>query len=198
MARTQAADYEQRRADIVEQAAKLYAARGFRGASVSDVAEACGISKSLVYHYFPSTRDILYSVMSSHVEALVDAAKAAHEEPAPPREKLQRLLHSFLALYAGAADRQTVLLNELDQLTPEARARIVGVQRQVVDLVEAILGEARPELTGSDRHRVVTMLFFGMINWLHTWYDPQRSIKPDAVADLTSALFLDGLMRVPL
>ena len=147
MARTQAADYEQRRAEIVERAAKLYAERGFRGASVSDVAEACGISKSLVYHYFPSTRDILYSVMSSHVEALVDAAKAAHAQAVPPREKLQRLLHGLLA-HAGAADRQTVLLNELDQLTPEARVRIVGAQRQVVDLVEAILGEARPDLTG--------------------------------------------------
>jgi AcrR family transcriptional regulator len=198
MARTQAADYELRRADIVEKAAGLYAAKGFRGASVSDVAEACGISKSLVYHYFPSTRDILFSVMSSHVEDLLAAVETAGARNAAPRVKLKALLRDFLALYAGAADRQTVLLNELDQLDPEARAKIVGAQRLVIDKVEAILGEVRPDLSTSDKHRVVTMLFFGMINWLHTWYDPEQPIKPDAVADLAAALFLDGLERAPL
>ena len=49
MARPQAADYDDRRAAIVEQAARLYAERGFLGASLSDLAKACKTSKSLIY-----------------------------------------------------------------------------------------------------------------------------------------------------
>ena len=72
MARTQAADYEERREAIVERAADLFASRGFLGASVSDIAKACKTSKSLLYHYYPSKEDVLYAVMLSHVDRLVD------------------------------------------------------------------------------------------------------------------------------
>jgi AcrR family transcriptional regulator len=195
MARTQAPDYEQRRAEIVGKAADLYAAKGFRGASVSDIADACKISKSLVYHYFPSTRDILFEVMNSHVEALLRASSAARAAPGAPRQKLEGLLHAFLELYAGAASRQTVLLNEIDQLGEEARAKIVGDQRRIVDDVQALLAEVRPDLLQDARGRVVTMLVFGAINWLHTWYDPAGPIRPPVVADLAAALILDGLER---
>ena len=71
MARTQAADYEERRTAIVEQAARLFAERGFLGASIADLAEACDSSKSLIYHYYASKEDILYDVMHSHVRALL-------------------------------------------------------------------------------------------------------------------------------
>jgi AcrR family transcriptional regulator len=198
MARTQAPDYEQRRADIVEKAAELYAARGFRGASVSDIARACAISKSLVYHYFPSTRDILFEVMNAHVEALLEACAAAKAAQGTPRQKLEGLLHAFLELYAGAAARQTVLLNEIDQLTEAGRAKIVGDQRRIVAEVQALIVEIRPDLPDDARGRVVTMLVFGMINWLHTWYDPSGAVRPPAVADLAAALILDGLERAHL
>jgi hypothetical protein len=34
-----------------------------------------------------------------------------------------------------------------------------------------------------------------VINWLHTWYDPDGPIRPPVVADLAAALILDGLER---
>lgn len=71
MARTQSPDYDKRREGIVQQAAKLFAKQGFLGASVSDLAKACKTSKSLVYHYFPSKEDVLYGVMSAHLDDLV-------------------------------------------------------------------------------------------------------------------------------
>jgi AcrR family transcriptional regulator len=46
MARTQAADYGQRREAIVEAAAGLYAQHGFLGASLADLAASCNTSKS--------------------------------------------------------------------------------------------------------------------------------------------------------
>jgi len=63
MARTQAADFEQRREKIVERAAQLFAERGFLGASIADLAKACKTSKSLIYHYYSSKEEILFDVM---------------------------------------------------------------------------------------------------------------------------------------
>ena len=76
MARPQSPDYDKRREAILRAAARLFARQGFNGASVADLAAACGSSKSLVYHYFPSKEDILHAVMSAHLELLVRAETA--------------------------------------------------------------------------------------------------------------------------
>ena len=194
MARTQAADYEQRREAILDQAARLYARRGFQGASLSDLAAACSTSKSLIYHYYSSKDDILFDVMRSHVEALLTEAEAIAAEDGAPEDKLRRLSRAFLALYAGAAARHRVLLNELDQLTPERRALVVGMQRRLIDIVEAILGRIQPNAQAAVR-RPTAMLFFGMINWTHTWLRPDGPVTPAEIADLSTDIFLDGLKR---
>lgn len=189
MARTQAADYEQRREAIVDHAARLFARRGFDGSSVADLAKACDTSKSLIYHYYPSKEDILYAVMSSHIDQLVADVDAVLLRGGTASEQLDALIHAFMTHYVGAADRQKVLLNELDSLPAEQRAAIVARQRRVIDAAQALLVALDPEL-GLDpaRARAKTMLLFGMINWTHTWYDPDGPIPPAQIADMALAM----------
>ncbi|HTT82618.1 MAG TPA: TetR/AcrR family transcriptional regulator [Rhizomicrobium sp.] len=192
MARTQAADYEERRAAIVEQAAQLFAERGFLGASIADLAEACDSSKSLIYHYYASKEDILFDVMHSHVRALLDAANDVAGTPAAPVAKLRNLTIAFMRLYVGAAARHRVLLNELQQLSDEQRKTIIGIQRRLVEIVETILGEIQPELP-MPLKRPAAMLYFGMINWTHTWLDPEGPADPKHIAILAAEIFLGGI-----
>ncbi|MCH4150546.1 MAG: TetR/AcrR family transcriptional regulator [Sphingobium sp.] len=185
MARTQAADYEERREAIVERAADLFASRGFLGASVSDIAKACKTSKSLLYHYYPSKEDVLYAVMLSHVDRLVDDVDEALARPGDAGEKLRVLLTLFMRHYVGAAARQKVLLNDLDNLPADKRAAIVAKQRQLVDAAQALITEIDPRLAeDKTKARAKTMLLFGMINWTGHWYDASGPIKPDAIADM--------------
>ena len=198
MARTQAADYEERREAIVENAAKLFAKTGFLGASVANLAKACATSKSLIYHYYPSKEDILFAVMSSHIDQLNEDVGAVMALPADPGDRLQMLVHKFMQHYVGAADRQKVLLNELDNLPPEWRAEIVKKQRAIIDAVRNLLVALKPELAADHaRARVQTMLLFGMINWTHTWYDPKGPVSADDVADMAMALIMPEAGRAP-
>lgn len=194
MARTQAAEYDQRREHIVEQAARLYAKNGFLGASVSDLAEACDISKSAIYHYYPSKEDILFDVMYSHIAGLEESARMIASAEAPPEERLRRLARAFMELYVGAQARHKVLLNELDQLPKARRISIVKLQRELVDITGGILAELAPTLKRSAAsRRAATMLFFGMINWTHTWFDPNGPISADAFADMAVSTIISGL-----
>jgi AcrR family transcriptional regulator len=194
MARTQAADYDQRRLAIVEAAAELYAQFGFLGASLVDLAERCKSSKSLIYHYYASKEDILFDVMSSHIEALNAAADEVLALDLAAREKLRALAHTFMQLYVGASARHKVLLNELDHLPSRRRATIVARQRRLIAVVEDLFAEIRPDLKRSKGlMRPTAMLFFGMINWTHTWFDPRGQATPSMVADLTVDLMLAGL-----
>jgi len=197
MARTQAEDYDQRKEAIVDAAAALYARRGFNGASVADLAERCRTSKSLIYHYYQSKEDILFDVMVSHVRALDEAARDAQAGAGDAGDKLRRVAHAFMALYVGAADRHKVLLNELDNLDDKRRAEIVKTQRGLIEIVQRLLGEIEPKLRRrAGATYAAAMLFFGMINWTHTWFDPKGPVSADAIADMAVDLALGGLERV--
>lgn len=199
MARTQAEDYEERRGEIVGKAARLFAERGFHGASIADLAQACGTSKSLLYHYYDSKEDILYDVMHSHVRALLDAAEQIAAERLAPAERLRAITQRFMQLYLGAADRQRVLLNELGHLRDSQRKTIVGIQRRLIEIIEGILTELRPALSGASAlKRPAAMLYFGMINWMHTWLDPKGRAKPAKIAEMGANIFLDGLSAAGL
>ena len=196
MARTQAAEYDERKEAIVAAAAALYASRGFNGVSVADLAQRCKISESLIYHYYASKEDILYDVMISHVRALDVAAREAIAGEAPAERKLRELAHRFMALYVGAADRHKVLLNDLDDLPKARRAEIVAVQRGLIETVRKLLIEIEPALKRTSGHSLAAaMLFFGMINWTHTWFDAHGQVSPGALAEMVVDLTLGGLRK---
>ena len=196
MARTQAADYDERKQAIVETAAALFASRGFNGASVADIAQRGKISKSLVYHYYQSKEDILYDVMISHVRALEDAAREVMEELHTSERKLRELTHRFMALYVGAADRHKVLLNDLDHLPKARRAEIVAVQRRLIETVQKLLVEIEPALKRkSGASFAAAMLYFGMINWTHTWFDPRGPVSAGALAEVVVDLVFGGIKK---
>ncbi|MGH6950752.1 MAG: TetR/AcrR family transcriptional regulator [Vitreimonas sp.] len=196
MARTQAADYDERKQGIVETAAALFAGRGFNGASVADIAQRGKISKSLIYHYYESKEDILYDVMISHVRALDTAAREAVAGDSPADRKLRELAHRFMALYVGAADRHKVLLNDLQHLPRPRRAEIVLVQRGLIEIVQKLLVEVEPALKRrSGVAFAAAMLFFGQINWTHTWFDPQGPVSAGALAEMAVDLTLGGVRK---
>ncbi len=196
MARTQAAEYDERKEAIVEAAAALFATRGFNGASVADIAQRGKISKSLIYHYYESKEDILYDVMISHVRALEVAAREVVAIADTPDRKLRELTHRFMALYVGAASRHKVLLNDLDNLPKPRRSEIVAVQRRLIEMVQKLLVEIEPSLKRrSGVAFTAAMLYFGQINWTHTWFNPRGPISAGALAEMAVDVVLGGLRK---
>ena len=190
MARPQSPDYDKRRDAILSAAARLYARQGFNGASVADLAKACKSSKSLIYHYFPSKEDILHQVMAAHLDALVEAAREATRSGSAETQ-LRALTLAFMRLYVGAQDSHKVLLNELDNLARDARSEVIGKQRRIIATVEDVICRIRPE-TGP-LALPLTMLFFGMINWTHTWFRPEGRVSAESLADMAVTLMMEGL-----
>ena len=78
----------QRKALIMEAAARLFAERGYSGASITDIAAASGISPSVIYDHFTSKKDLHLALLNQHGSALI---KATTEHAADIGEDLLRL-----------------------------------------------------------------------------------------------------------
>lgn len=185
MARTKAENYDSKRKSITLKAAKLFAAKGFSGTSVSDITKACGVSKSLIYHYYSAKEDILFEVMIDHIDDLVAVTTDLSLEDADPVTEFHNLTHALLRCYAGAENAQKVLLYDLNNLTPKQYKNIVSKQRAIIDRFEQVYIRVHPGI--ADNHALLrskVMLFFGSINWIHNWYNPKGEISWETLANL--------------
>lgn len=186
MARTKSDNYDSKREAITREAAKLFASKGFGGASIADISKACRVSKSLIYHYYGAKEDILYGVMNDHLVDLTRAISAANIMSSDPKTEFLNLTQTLLDCYAGAEDSQKVLLYDLNHLTPAQRDEIIIKQRSIIERFERVYVRIFPAL--KDNHgllRTNIMLFFGSVNWIHTWYNPNGAISRDELVRLT-------------
>ncbi|HUO81372.1 MAG TPA: TetR/AcrR family transcriptional regulator [Gammaproteobacteria bacterium] len=191
MARPQAADYDDRRRSILEQAAALFAEKGFPRTSIAELALACNASKSWLYHYYPSKEAVLYDIMSDHVQRLLEAAESSLAEGGDAGTRLKRLSRALMQIYGGSRNQHIVLVNDLGCLPAEQRAEIVQLEKALLARISDLLAEINPVLPVPLRTPSV-MLYMGMLNWTYTWYDEAGPVTPRMFADLASEVFLTG------
>ena len=84
MARTRASDFEEKQHGLLVSAAAVFAEQGMEKASMAQIASHSGVSKALLYHYYPSKDVLIFAIIHTH---LVDLEALAHAA----RETLDRL-----------------------------------------------------------------------------------------------------------
>lgn len=185
--RKQLPDYEEKRTTILDAAAALFAKEGFDRTSVGAVAASCNISKSALYHYFPSKEDMLYEVCASFISGIQDEIDKfdCSTSGGSLLDELRALLRIIMRRFAQGIDRQTVLLNDVNLLPAGRRNAIAAQQRKVLNRVQSLMLNIRPDLVSDPAEgRVRAMLMFGMLNWTMNWYDPAGPVGPDRLVDI--------------
>jgi AcrR family transcriptional regulator len=196
MGRGRATGYNDQRQAILDQAARLFARQGYSATSMNQVAQACGLSKATLYHYYRDKYSLLVSIADEHVSRLQELVASLAAQARDPREHLEQLIHRIMAEYANARDAHRVLTEDVKFLQPADQARVLDKERQVVAGVARAVCALRPELEGSDLTKPLTMLLFGMINWMFTWMRPDGALTHEAMAPIVSDLFLGGVHAV--
>ncbi|WP_320141755.1 TetR/AcrR family transcriptional regulator [uncultured Cohaesibacter sp.] len=198
MARTRANDFEEKQHSLLLDAARVFATQGMEKASMSQIATAAGVSKSLLYHYYPSKDALIFEIVHSHLEELDQALTDANDLTLPPEERLEKLVQTVIEAYRGADDQHKVQLNASQALSDEQRAEIVKVERRIVKCFSNTLREIHPVLDDPDRPLLmpVTMSLFGMMNWVYMWFKEDGPISREDYAHLATVLILEGVKAV--
>jgi AcrR family transcriptional regulator len=196
MPRGRAQGYDELREQILVRAARLFARRGYTATTMNEVAEACGVSKPSLYHYVRDKQQLLVEIAETHIarlEALVDEVVAGTHAPEP---RVRHLIAALLAVYAGAQAEHRVLTEDVRFLQPADRRRILDGERKVVAAFADAIAQARPELRGAGLDKPLTMLLFGMMNWMFTWLKPRGALTHAEMAPIVADLFFGGLGAV--
>jgi AcrR family transcriptional regulator len=162
-----------RREQILDTAADLFATKGFHGVSVGEIGRACGMSGPALYKHFDSKDELLAAMLIGISERLLEEGRARVEKARSPREALESLVawHTDFAL----RHRSLIVVQDRDwqSLPPAARERVRHLQREYVDLWA---GQLRRQHRGlhTDRARAMAHAAFGLIN-----STPHSGLIPD-------------------
>jgi AcrR family transcriptional regulator len=198
MARGRAATYDEQREAILARAAELFAHRGYAATTMNDIADACGLSKATLYHYYDDKTALLVSICEEHVGTLRALVGEVDALRLPPEARLRELIRRFVQAYAGAQHAHRVLTEDVRFLDAADRERVLDTERALVAGIARAVAAVRPELAEAHLAKPLTMLLFGMINWMFTWVRPDGALDHDALAPIVADLFLGGLPAVKL
>ncbi len=193
MARTRAEDYDEKRRQMLKNAASLFARHGFTGTSITMVANACGVSKALLYHYYDSKEEVLFDILHLHLRTLLEMVEHAAASTDEPRARLHALSAALLETYRDADDEHQIQIANLRLLPEPRQVELRELERRIVDIFAEAIGEALPEVKGSRALlKPLTMSLFGMLNWSYLWLREGRGLTREDYARMATDLILAG------
>ena len=181
-----------RRNELVRQAARLFAEKGYHGTSTGDLAEAMGVQKGSLYAHIRSKADLLWEVARDGAEAFHAALDGVPDE-LPATEKIRLALRAHLRVVAEQLDVATVFIREWRYLEGERRDAFVAERRRYEERFRALFREGRElgDLRTDLDDATATLLALSAANWAYTWLRPGEDT--DALADRFFGALLDGM-----
>ncbi|MER7045795.1 MULTISPECIES: SACE_7040 family transcriptional regulator [Streptomyces] len=157
-------DAPTRREQILKEAARLFAERGFHGVGVDEIGAAVGISGPGLYRHFAGKDAMLAELLVGISERLLSGGRLrAEESPADPEALLASLIDSHIDF--ALDDRPLITLHdrELDRLRESDRKQVRRLQRHYVELWVTAVRALHPRVPESEARAAVHAVF-GLLN----------------------------------
>src|SRR3954470_20248808 len=158
-------DAPTRREQILKEAARLFAERGFHGVGVDEIGAAVGISGPGLYRHFAGKDAMLAELLVGISGQLLTGGKrrVAESDGGEPGELLDSLIEGHIDF--ALDDRPLITLHdrELDRLRDSDRKLVRQLQRQYVEEWVAVVGRVHPDATEREVRAAVHAVF-GLLN----------------------------------
>jgi len=188
---------DQRKAQIIRAATELFAASGYAGTSLRDVADKCGMTKAALYYHYPDKESLLRSVVETRMNRLndlMDAALAA----VPADDPIARA-RAFLMACARHIDNDRAgwVVSSRIFWSIEAisdRTEMISLRDRFEGMLKTEVVEAMDRgLFVREDPGMVTRLLLSWLNYIPRWHRPDGKMSVEEVADEFFRLSLNGL-----
>jgi AcrR family transcriptional regulator len=180
---------------LTDVALRVFADRGYEGASMDDVARAAGITKASIYHHVSGKEALLERGLSRALDALFAVLDLPDARTGSALERLRFIVRNVSETTLDRLPELSVLfrVRGSSKIVRDALERRRRFDRVVTDLlVEAQReGSVRADLDA----RLAARLIFGMSNSVVEWYGSGSSISRARLIDALVALVFDGILK---
>jgi AcrR family transcriptional regulator len=171
---------DNRRAQLLDAAARLFCQRGFHATSMRDIAKSVDMLSGSIYYHFDSKQDMLLAVYAEGARRIGDLVDAAVARESDPWTRLEAASAAHLsAMSITHRDYAQVMIRTLPQEADGIGPRLRDIRRDYEARFRRLI-DGLPLPADVDRHYLRLMLI-GALNWSHVWYKPGGD-RPEIVA----------------
>lgn len=183
---------------IAKAATVVFSEKGYRNASVHDVAEKADISKPGLYHYFKSKEQILAHILIKNSDIflgkLQENLRKSEEEGLSPTESFKSLIHAYATYVNSDKDRRLLVLRERHQLSSKYRDELLKRETAMFLLMRSQLSKIA-DIDNKTNENVITFLLISMSHWLGYWVKDSKKLSLKEIVDENIKIIFNGILK---
>ena len=183
-----------RRLEVLQKAIKIIYERGYRNATINQLAAEMGFSKAAFYHYVRSKQDLLYIIFDSVMDLLQETVRGIMQSEASPDVKLRQIVTNYIAMIVEYREMLEIYFTEKTELSQEQQNAITLREREFMHVIRDVYQEGVAAGLFSEVHpNVVTNVILGMCGWIYRWYDPEGVVAANQLPEKVLQILMQGI-----
>ncbi len=180
---------------LIDVAIELFAANGFKGTSIRDIAKLTGMTISNIYYYFGNKDGLLLAILEHSAKKLLDKLRVAAPPDLEPLGRFKRLLRTHLDLVEIHKREAKIFFLDEEILSAEGMKLNKQFEREIIELYLRELKALKA--MGYIDYENLTILAFnvlGVINWHLRWYRPGGKLTLAQINEEVIRFILHGIL----
>lgn len=175
--------------EVLRRCCKVIAEQGFEKATIRKIAGEMGTSVAALYYYYASKEDLLFAIQYRSFRELVAQLEVRLKGETDPERKLRILIENHLDYFSARMNELVVCSHEINTLQGKAYRKVREIRRRYYNIAVGLVRELSRGISPS----LAALNLFGMLNWIHMWFDPKKGKSARDVAQSIGDLFLHGI-----
>ena len=177
---------DNRRADLVRVAARLFREKGFDGTTIRDIAHAVGMRSGSPFYHFANKHELLMAVMEEGLRLGLDRTTDAIDPALSASERFRQLVRTHYGiLHDTGSDFIPVMLYDWRSLPAQYKRRIIELKDRYDAIWQRTLDELHEQGLLRADAKLARLMILGAMNFSATWYRARpKSARSTARVDL--------------
>lgn len=173
---------QDKRQEILEQAAQLFQRNGYHATSVRDIAKAVNLKGSSLYTHINSKESLLWEIVANSMQSFVALGQRVPED-VDALEQLAFLIEGHLDILVRELPNASVLFHDWRSLSGEWREKITQQRDQYQQVYRHVIetGIAQGIFRTQDS-KAASLFILSALNWSYQWYNPTGIWDVEALA----------------
>lgn len=182
------------RADVVQAAGRLFAARGYHATSMRQLGKELGLLGSSLYSHVDGKQDLLVEVVQHGAGLFQSAADAAMLTEGSAADRLRALVSGHVDVVLDHIDEVRTFLYEADALDEEHRTQVIEARDRYESAFRKVIADGTRDGSLDTADAVVAaILVLSMLNAVERWYREDGRLDRRALVDAILSFTMQGI-----
>jgi AcrR family transcriptional regulator len=180
---------------IVDAAAKVFREKGYKEATLEDIANEVGMLKGSLYYYIDKKEDLLYSVVERPLNEMTENLRKIINTNDSPTLKLEKALINHINGFETYQSELFVWIS-IEWFKSEFGGEIATLGDEIDQMFRKIISEGieKSEFRRDLDPKLITFAIFGVFNYMQRWYSPNQGYTLQEISVQFNKFVLQGIM----